>query len=126
MSNSILESASTAGENTGAGTGRGTETSVVMSMQQALNRALGEVLAENPKALVFGEDCGRLGGVFRITDGLQAKYGADRVFDTPLAESGILGMSVGLAMAGFHPIPEVQFDASPTRPSIRSSARSPG
>jgi pyruvate dehydrogenase E1 component beta subunit len=73
-------------------------------------RALGEVLAENPKALVFGEDCGRLGGVFRITDGLQAKYGADRVFDTPLAESGILGMSVGLAMAGFHPIPEVQFD----------------
>ncbi|WP_427171320.1 alpha-ketoacid dehydrogenase subunit beta [Arthrobacter sp. 92] len=110
MSNSILESASTAGENTGAGTGRGTETSVVMSMQQALNRALGEVLAENPKALVFGEDCGRLGGVFRITDGLQAKYGADRVFDTPLAESGILGMSVGLAMAGFHPIPEVQFD----------------
>jgi 2-oxoisovalerate dehydrogenase E1 component beta subunit len=82
----------------------------VLSMQQALNRALDEVLAENPKTVVFGEDCGRLGGVFRITDGLQAKYGEARVFDTPLAESGILGMSVGLAMAGFHPIPEVQFD----------------
>ncbi|MCD4850868.1 alpha-ketoacid dehydrogenase subunit beta [Arthrobacter sp. AK01] len=81
-----------------------------MSMQQALNRALDEVLAENPKTVIFGEDCGRLGGVFRITDGLQAKHGEERVFDTPLAESGILGMSVGLAMAGFHPIPEVQFD----------------
>jgi pyruvate dehydrogenase E1 component beta subunit len=79
-------------------------------MQQALNRALDHILLENPKAVVFGEDCGRLGGVFRITDGLQAKHGEDRVFDTPLAESGILGMSVGLAMAGFHPIPEVQFD----------------
>ncbi|MFJ4228987.1 alpha-ketoacid dehydrogenase subunit beta [Paenarthrobacter nicotinovorans] len=81
-----------------------------LSMQQALNLALDEVLAENPKSLIFGEDCGRLGGVFRITDGLQAKHGEDRVFDTPLAESGILGMSVGLAMAAFHPIPEVQFD----------------
>lgn len=81
-----------------------------MSMQQALNRALDEILAENPKSVIFGEDCGRLGGVFRITDGLQAKHGEARVFDTPLAESGILGMSVGLAMAGFHPIPEVQFD----------------
>jgi len=81
-----------------------------LSMQQALNRALDEILAENPKTVIFGEDCGRLGGVFRITDGLQAKHGEDRVFDTPLAESGILGMSVGLAMAGFHPIPEVQFD----------------
>ncbi|MGR0159648.1 alpha-ketoacid dehydrogenase subunit beta [Paenarthrobacter nitroguajacolicus] len=81
-----------------------------LSMQQALNRALDEVLAENPKTVIFGEDCGQLGGVFRITDGLQAKHGEDRVFDTPLAESGILGMSVGLAMAGFHPIPEVQFD----------------
>ncbi|MFD1847735.1 alpha-ketoacid dehydrogenase subunit beta [Arthrobacter flavus] len=79
-------------------------------MQQALNRALAESLDENPKTLIFGEDVGQLGGVFRITDGLQQRFGADRVFDTPLAESGILGMSVGLAMAGFHPIPEVQFD----------------
>jgi 2-oxoisovalerate dehydrogenase E1 component beta subunit len=100
MSNSILES----------GTTNAPASTTVMSMQQALNRALDEVLAENRRAVVFGEDCGRLGGVFRITDGLQAKHGAQRVFDTPLAESGILGMSVGLAMAGFHPIPEVQFD----------------
>lgn len=106
MSNSMLESPRAAG-----GTSAGTPApGTVMSMQQALNRALDEVLAENPKAVIFGEDCGQLGGVFRITDGLQAKHGAERVFDTPLAESGILGMSVGLAMAGFHPIPEVQFD----------------
>jgi 2-oxoisovalerate dehydrogenase E1 component beta subunit len=83
---------------------------LALSMQQALNRALGDVLERDSRALVFGEDVGRLGGVFRITDGLQARFGADRVFDTPLAESGILGMSVGLAMAGWHPIPEVQFD----------------
>jgi len=87
-----------------------TEPVLHLSMQQALNRALDEILADNPKTVIFGEDCGRLGGVFRITDGLQAKHGEERVFDTPLAESAILGMSVGLAMAGFHPIPEVQFD----------------
>lgn len=84
--------------------------STQLSMQQALNRALDEILSADPKTVVFGEDCGQLGGVFRITDGLQAKHGDSRVFDTPLAESGILGMSVGLAMAGFHPMPEVQFD----------------
>ncbi len=87
--------------------GRRTE---IMSMQQALNLALREILASDPKSLVLGEDVGVLGGVFRITDGLQNEFGAERVFDTPLAESGILGMSVGLAMAGLHPIPEVQFD----------------
>ncbi|GAB3265381.1 alpha-ketoacid dehydrogenase subunit beta [Arthrobacter pigmenti] len=109
------------GETGAAATAAGTEAAtaptqdmtgntVTMSMQQALNRALHETLKENPKTLVFGEDVGRLGGVFRITDGLQEKFGDDRVFDTPLAESGILGMSVGLAMAGWHSIPEVQFD----------------
>jgi 2-oxoisovalerate dehydrogenase E1 component beta subunit len=103
MSNAILEDGATM-------TGGQNGATVTLSMQQALNRALDEVLAENPKAVTFGEDCGRLGGVFRITDGLQSKHGEHRVFDTPLAESGILGMSVGLAMAGFHPIPEVQFD----------------
>ncbi|EMY34130.1 pyruvate dehydrogenase E1 component, beta subunit [Arthrobacter crystallopoietes BAB-32] len=81
-----------------------------LSMQQALNRALSEILEADRKAVVLGEDVGQLGGVFRITDGLQRKFGEARVFDTPLAESGILGMSVGLAMAGYHPIPEVQFD----------------
>ncbi|MBG6212698.1 2-oxoisovalerate dehydrogenase E1 component beta subunit [Cryobacterium sp. CAN_C3] len=83
---------------------------VQLSMQQAINRALGEILDADDRALVFGEDVGVLGGVFRVTDGLQARFGAHRVFDTPLAESGILGTAIGLAMAGFHPIPEVQFD----------------
>ncbi|MFJ2507703.1 alpha-ketoacid dehydrogenase subunit beta [Arthrobacter citreus] len=90
--------------------GSASDPTETLPMQAALNRALAEILAADPKAIVLGEDVGRLGGVFRITDGLQKRFGADRVFDTPLAESGILGMSVGLAMAGFHPIPEVQFD----------------
>lgn len=81
-----------------------------ISMQKALNLALGDALRADPKVLILGEDVGTLGGVFRVTDGLQAEFGADRVFDTPLAESGILGLSVGLALAGYHPIPEVQFD----------------
>ncbi len=103
MSDAMLEDgAAMTGNPDGAG--------VTLSMQQALNRALDEILAENPKAVIFGEDCGQLGGVFRVTDGLQAKHGADRVFDTPLAESGVLGLAAGLAMAGFHPLPEVQFD----------------
>lgn len=112
MSDAMLEGGTTPGGGMAPETapGAGPATTAVLSMQQALNRALDEVLAENPRTLVFGEDCGRLGGVFRVTDGLQARHGEHRVFDTPLAESGILGMSVGLAMAGFHPIPEVQFD----------------
>lgn len=75
MSNSILESvnASASGESTGKSADT-PASSTVMSMQQALNRALDEVLADNPKAVIFGEDCGQLGGVFRITDGLQAKH----------------------------------------------------
>ncbi|MGG7442579.1 alpha-ketoacid dehydrogenase subunit beta [Zafaria sp. J156] len=81
-----------------------------LSLNKAINAALADVLEEDPRALVLGEDVGRLGGVFRITDGLQERFGEERVFDTPLAESGILGMSVGLAMAGYRPIPEVQFD----------------
>ncbi|WP_179457977.1 alpha-ketoacid dehydrogenase subunit beta [Leifsonia soli] len=79
-------------------------------MQRALNRALDDALAADDRTLVFGEDVGTLGGVFRVTDGLKAKYGADRVFDTTLAESGIMGMAVGLAMAGWRPVPEIQFD----------------
>ncbi len=83
---------------------------VELTMQQAVNRALRTALAEDPAVLLFGEDVGRLGGVFRVTDGLQAEFGADRVFDTPLAESAIVGMAVGLAMNGFRPVPELQFD----------------
>lgn len=81
-----------------------------LSMQQALNAALADALAEDPRVLIFGEDVGALGGVFRVTDGLQQRFGANRVFDTPLAESGIIGTAVGLAMAGWRPVPEIQFD----------------
>ncbi len=62
------------------------------------------------RVLVMGEDVGRLGGVFRVTDGLQAEFGEDRVIDTPLAESGIIGTAVGLAMRGYVPVAEIQFD----------------
>lgn len=81
-----------------------------LTMVQALNAALRHCLAEDPRTLLFGEDVGRLGGVFRVTDGLQAEFGEKRVFDTPLAESGIVGIAVGLAMAGWRPLPEIQFD----------------
>src|ERR1051326_3203248 len=81
-----------------------------LTMVQALNAALRHCLEADPRTLVLGEDVGRLGGVFRVTDGLQAEFGDGRVFDTPLAESGIVGISVGLAMAGWRPGPEIQFD----------------
>jgi 2-oxoisovalerate dehydrogenase E1 component beta subunit len=82
-----------------------------VTMAQALNEALRFSLKEDDRVLVFGEDIGRLGGVFRITDKLQDEFGEERVFDTPLAESGIAGISVGLALAGWKPVPEMQFDA---------------
>lgn len=78
---------------------------------QALNRALRDALAEDPDVVVMGEDVGALGGVFRITDGLSRDFGEDRCVDTPLAEAGIAGFAVGLAMAGFRPVIEMQFDA---------------
>ncbi|WP_125712721.1 alpha-ketoacid dehydrogenase subunit beta [Companilactobacillus kedongensis] len=76
---------------------------------KAITDALDIVLDEDPKTLIFGEDVGKNGGVFRTTQGLQEKYGEDRVFDTPLAESGILGMATGLGVTGWRPIPEIQF-----------------
>lgn len=78
---------------------------------QAITEALDNVLAEDDRTLILGEDVGQNGGVFRATQGLQAKHGEDRVFDTPLAESGILGLSIGLAAMGWRPIPEIQFAA---------------
>lgn len=81
----------------------------VLNMVQAINEALDLALSRDERVLVFGEDVGRLGGVFRVTEGLQAKYGEKRVFDTPLAESGILGMAIGLAMGGMRPVAEIQF-----------------
>ncbi|WP_298749804.1 alpha-ketoacid dehydrogenase subunit beta [uncultured Serinicoccus sp.] len=78
---------------------------------KALNTALRDALTEDPDVLVLGEDVGALGGVFRITDGLTRDFGEDRCVDTPLAEAGIAGFAVGLAMQGFRPVVEMQFDA---------------
>ncbi|WP_027408289.1 alpha-ketoacid dehydrogenase subunit beta [Anoxybacteroides tepidamans] len=80
-----------------------------MTMIQAITDALRIELKNDPNVLVFGEDVGVNGGVFRATEGLQAEFGEDRVFDTPLAESGIGGLAVGLAVQGFRPVPEIQF-----------------
>ncbi|MFJ3914122.1 alpha-ketoacid dehydrogenase subunit beta (plasmid) [Streptomyces sp. NBC_01343] len=77
---------------------------------QALNSALRASLEADPKTLVMGEDVGRLGGVFRVTEGLHKDFGEDRVFDTPLAESGIVGTAIGLALRGYRPVLEIQFD----------------
>ncbi|HEX6194689.1 MAG TPA: alpha-ketoacid dehydrogenase subunit beta, partial [Jiangellaceae bacterium] len=81
-----------------------------MPLGQALNAGLRRAMEENDKVLVMGEDVGKLGGVFRITDGLQKDFGEDRVIDTPLAESGIIGTAVGLALRGYRPVCEIQFD----------------
>jgi 2-oxoisovalerate dehydrogenase E1 component beta subunit len=81
-----------------------------VTLVQALNLALRDSLRDDSRALVLGEDVGRNGGVFRVTEGLQAEFGDKRVFDTPLAESGIAGISIGLALAGWHPVAEMQFD----------------
>ncbi len=81
-----------------------------VTLGKALNMGLRRAMEDNPKVLLMGEDIGKLGGVFRITDGLQKDFGEDRVIDTPLAESGILGTAVGLAMRGFRPVVEIQFD----------------
>lgn len=80
-----------------------------MTMIQAITDALRTELRNDPNVLVFGEDVGVNGGVFRATEGLQAEFGEERVFDTPLAESGIGGLAVGLSLQGFRPVPEIQF-----------------
>jgi 2-oxoisovalerate dehydrogenase E1 component beta subunit len=82
-----------------------------LSMAQALNRALRDAMTADESVVVFGEDVGALGGVFRITDGLTADFGENRCFDTPLAEAGIVGVAVGMAMNGMRPVVEMQFDA---------------
>jgi 2-oxoisovalerate dehydrogenase E1 component beta subunit len=82
-----------------------------VTMAGALNRALADALRDDDTVLVFGEDVGTLGGVFRVTDGLAAAFGDRRVFDTPLAETGIVGTAIGMAMNGLRPVVEMQFDA---------------
>ena len=81
-----------------------------MTMGKALGAALSQALADDAKVVLLGEDIGKLGGVFRITDGLLDEFSAERVIDTPLAESGIVGTAVGLAMRGYRPVVEIQFD----------------
>ncbi len=82
-----------------------------MHMVAAINSALDAVMRTDKDVVVLGEDVGLNGGVFRVTDGLQKKYGADRVIDTPLAELGIVGLSIGMAVAGLKPVAEIQFSA---------------
>ncbi|HUZ25134.1 MAG TPA: alpha-ketoacid dehydrogenase subunit beta [Streptosporangiaceae bacterium] len=81
-----------------------------LTLSRALNEGLRKALENDPKALIMGEDVGKLGGVFRVTDGLQKDFGEARVIDTPLAESGIIGTAIGLALRGYRPICEIQFD----------------
>ncbi len=81
------------------------------TMVQAINNTLAYEMEQDPRVLIFGQDVGKNGGVFRVTDGLQARFGEERVFDTPLAESGIIGTSLGMAMYGLRPIVEIQFAA---------------
>ncbi len=81
-----------------------------LTLSKALNEGLRKAMEHDPKVLVMGEDVGKLGGVFRVTDGLQKDFGDARVVDTPLAESGIVGTAIGLALRGYRPVCEIQFD----------------
>jgi len=83
---------------------------MTVTMAAALNGALRDAMRDDDSIVVYGEDVGRLGGVFRVTDGLQAEFGSERCFDTPVAESGIVGTAVGMALYGLRPVVEMQFD----------------
>jgi 2-oxoisovalerate dehydrogenase E1 component beta subunit len=85
-------------------------TAPTLTMAQAINRALHDAMAADERVLVFGEDVAQLGGVFRVTEGLAETFGDQRCFDTPLAESAIVGIAIGMAIRGFVPVPEIQFD----------------
>lgn len=87
-----------------------TPTIQTMTMAGAINAGLRAAMDRDPKVLLMGEDIGALGGVFRVTDGLHKDFGDHRVMDTPLAESGIVGTAIGMAMAGYRPVVEIQFD----------------
>jgi pyruvate dehydrogenase E1 component beta subunit len=80
-----------------------------LNMVEAIDQALRQAMERDPKMIILGEDVGRDGGVFRVTDGLIERFGDQRVIDTPLAESGIVGMAIGMAIAGYHPVAEIQF-----------------
>ncbi|MER5628136.1 alpha-ketoacid dehydrogenase subunit beta [Streptosporangium sp. NPDC002544] len=82
----------------------------ILTLAKALNEGMRKAMEDDSKVLVMGEDVGKLGGVFRVTDGLQKDFGEQRVIDTPLAESGIIGTAIGLALRGYRPVCEIQFD----------------
>ena len=81
-----------------------------LPLGRAITAGLAAAMDDDPKVILMGEDIGKLGGVFRITDGLQERFGTSRVIDTPLAESGIVGTAIGLAFRGYRPVCEIQFD----------------
>src|ERR1700757_4325353 len=81
-----------------------------ITLSRAINEGLRRALESDQKVMIMGEDVGRLGGVFRVTDGLQKDFGEHRVVDTPLAEAGIVGTAIGLALRGYRPVCEIQFD----------------
>ena len=81
-----------------------------MAIAKAINAGLRKAMSEDSKVLVFGEDVAQLGGVFRVTEGLHAEFGESRIFNSPIAESGIVGTAIGLAMRGYRPVAEIQFD----------------
>jgi 2-oxoisovalerate dehydrogenase E1 component beta subunit len=83
---------------------------VDMAIAKAINAGLRQAMIDDPKVLMFGEDVAELGGVFRVTEGLHKEFGQKRVFNTPIAESGIIGTAIGLAMRGYRPVTEIQFD----------------
>ncbi len=83
---------------------------VEMAIAKAINAGLRQAMIDDPKVLMFGEDVAELGGVFRVTEGLHKEFGQKRVFNTPIAESGIIGTAIGLAMRGYRPVTEIQFD----------------
>src|SRR5690606_5219949 len=80
-----------------------------MNMVQALNSALAVAMERDPSVVVFGQDVGYFGGVFRVTDGLQRKFGRERIFDTPIAEGGMVGAAIGMGVNGLRPVVEIQF-----------------
>ncbi|HZK58424.1 MAG TPA: alpha-ketoacid dehydrogenase subunit beta [Cryobacterium sp.] len=95
----------------GTGTAASRRPAAVMTMAAALNAAIHDAMVDDPTVVLFGEDVGPLGGVFRVTDGLYAEFGETRVSDSPLAESGIVGTAIGMAIYGLRPVVEMQFDA---------------
>ena len=88
-----------------------------LTLVQAINLALVQEMEKDDRIILLGEDIGHNGGVFRVTEGLHKRFGGDRVVDSPLAESGIIGSSIGLAMAGLRPVPEIQFEGFLFSPS---------